>query len=304
MKALLAFVACALALVPAGSAQSEEYPARPVELIVPWSPGGGSDTIMRIVARMIEPYLGVPMQVVNMPGLSGTTGLRAAAAQAPDGYTLAQLHEGLLIAHKTGLTEISRDDFVPVAMVSSSAQYLAVGADTPWRDFRSFAAFVQENPGQVGIGVTLGGVSHLHAAVIEDAIGGDFDYRGFEGTAAVDAAIVDFAAVCDEVEAGRVRLLAVGTAQRLPTTPDVPTLTELGHDIDLTVTRGIVLPLGARPEVAAVVEDALARLSRDEAFRAALTELGAEPAFAGKEAYQERLRKLDAMIDRVISRLN
>jgi len=106
------FTAASLIAAPA---TADTYPERAVEFIVPWSPGGGSDTLMRLVANNVQPFLGVEMPVINMPGVGGTVGLREASRRAADGYTISQVHEGLLVATETGITDLAWDDFDPIA---------------------------------------------------------------------------------------------------------------------------------------------------------------------------------------------
>jgi tripartite-type tricarboxylate transporter receptor subunit TctC len=175
-------VALGLGLAAALPAAAQDYPERPVEFIVPWSPGGGSDTLMRIVANNVTPYLGVEMPVVNMPGVGGTVGLREASRRDADGYTISQVHEGLLTATVTGLTELEWSDFEPIALMTSSPQYLVAAAEAPFETFEEMVAYAQENPGDLTIGVTLGGVPHLHAAMIADAFDIEWSYVGYEGT--------------------------------------------------------------------------------------------------------------------------
>ncbi|MDJ0932787.1 tripartite tricarboxylate transporter substrate-binding protein [Breoghania sp.] len=119
------FFAVALLAAPASAA---DYPDHPVEFIVPWSPGGGSDTLMRLIAGNIKPYLGVDMPIINMPGVGGTVGLREASRRAADSYTISQVHEGLLTATETSITDLAWDDFEPIALMTASPppQYLVV----------------------------------------------------------------------------------------------------------------------------------------------------------------------------------
>lgn len=294
------------------AAAAQSYPDRPVEFIVPWSPGGGSDTLMRIVSNNAEEHLGQPLPVINMPGVSGTTGLQEADRRDPDGYTVAQIHEGLPVASKTGLTDLTWDAFDPIALMTSSPQYLVVGADSEWQTFEEFAAFAQENPGAVRMGVTLGGVPHLHAAMIEEATDAEFSYVGYEGTGEriralvggnLDAAIGDIASAGEFVENGDLRFLAVGAAERVEAAPDVPTFQELGHDLELTVTRGIVMPKGAPEDVRAAFEGAMEALAADEAYVEQTSNAGAEVDFRGQDAYREYLEALDADIDRLVGRI-
>lgn len=294
------------------TAQAQDYPTRAVEFIVPWSPGGGSDTLMRIVSNHIEPYLGQPLPVINMPGVSGTVGLQEASERAADGYTVAQVHEGLMVSHATGVTDINWDDFEPVAAMTSSPQFLVVNAERPWQTLEELVAHARDNPGAVKIGVTLAGVPHLHAAMIEDAAGIEFSYVGFEGTGErirnlvgghIDAAIGDVASAQEFVRNGDLRFLAVGSAERMEQTPEVPTFKELGYDMELSVNRGIVAPEGTPAEHIAVLEEALRQTSEDEDFRAGLQRAGAEPIYRGSEAYREYLEQLDATVQRLSSKL-
>ncbi len=300
------------ALGLAAPAAAQDYPERAVEFIVPWGPGGGSDTLMRIVANNVESYLGEPMAVINMPGVGGTTGLQEASRRSPDGYTISQIHEGLPVANKTGLTDLNWDSFEPIALLTSSPQYLVVREDSDWDTFEEFIAYAKENPGEIRMGVTLGGVPHLHAAMIEEATGAEFSYVGYEGTGEriralvggnLDAAIGDISSALQFVENGDLRFLATGATERLEETPDVPTLTELGHDMELTITRGIVMPKGTPEEAQATMETALQELSQDEAFVEQINNAGAEVDFRGQEAYTEYLTTLDQTIDRLVGRM-
>ena len=307
--------ACALsvaALLAAPAAALAAYPERAVEFIVPWSPGGGSDTLMRLVSNGIEPYLGEPMPVINMPGVGGTVGLKEASGRDPDGYTVSQVHEGLLTANATGVTDLSWSDFDLIALMTASPQLLVVNADRPYTTFEEFIAHAKDNPGQIRFGVTLGGVPHLHAAMIEDAYDVEFAYVGYEGTGEriralvggnLDAAIGDIPSAAQFVEAGDLRFLATGAAERMEEAPDVPTLKELDSDLELLVTRGLVMPKGSPQEVKDTLEQALAGLAEDEAFVTRVNNAGASVDFRGQEAYGAYLGDLAVTIERLAERM-
>lgn len=314
MKRLLS--ACAIALAGAtsiGALQAaEDYPSKAVEFIVPWSPGGGSDTLMRLVSNNVEPYLGQPMPVINMPGVGGTVGLKEATRRDADGYTVSQIHEGLLTSGATGVTDLVWDDFDLVALLTSSPQLVAVNADRPYKTFEEFVAFAKENPGQIRFGVTLGGVPHLHAAMIEEAFGVEFSYVGYEGTGEriralvggnLDAAIADVASGKQFVDNGDLVFLATGSAERLEQVPEIPTLTELGSDIELVVTRGVVMPKGSPEEAKAGLEAALEKLAADEAFIEQVNNAGSEVNFRGQEEYAQYMGGLADTIERLAERL-
>lgn len=310
VSSILGLAAVALA---AGAASAQEaYPSKPVEFVVPWSPGGGSDTLMRIVANNVEPHLGQPMAVINMPGVGGTVGLKEAAARKPDGYTIAQIHEGLPVANQTGLTDLNWDDFDPIALITSSPQFVVVNADQPYQTFEEFIQYARENPGEIRFGVTLGGVPHLHAAMIEEAFDVEFSYVGYEGTGEriralvggnLDAAIGDIASAQQFVENGDLRFLAHGYSERLDEAPDVPTLKELGADLELLITRGIVMPKGSPETARNTMEQALRELSEDPKFVEQARNAGAEVQFRGQEDYTTYLMNLNDTIERLASRL-
>ncbi|MFO8126241.1 Bug family tripartite tricarboxylate transporter substrate binding protein [Yoonia sp.] len=287
---------------------AQGYPEKPVEFIVPWSPGGGSDTLMRLVANNITPFLGEEMPVINIPGVGGTVGLTEASRRAADGYTVSQVHEGLLAATATGLTDLAWDDFEPIALMTASAQFLVAATDQPYDTFEGLVEYAQANPGELTIGVTLGGVPHLHAAMIAEAFDLDWRYVGYEGTGErvralvggnLDLAIGDISSSLQFVENGDLVFLAAGSTERLPQTPDVPTLMELGSDLDLSITRGIVMPKGAPDDAQAVLEAALQNLSNDPTFIEQVNNAGADVAFRGQDGYTAYLTNLAASVDRL-----
>ncbi len=307
---------CAIALTGFASLgtvnAAEEYPTKAVEFIVPWSPGGGSDTLMRLISNNIEPYLGQPMPIINMPGVGGTVGLKEATRRKADGYTVSQIHEGLLTAGATGVTDLVWDDFDLIALMTSSPQFVAVNADRPYKTFEEFIAYASENPGKIRFGVTLGGVPHLHAAMIEEAYGVEFAYVGYEGTGErvralvggnLDAAIADVASGKQFVGTGDLRFLAAGSLERVEQAVDVPTLKELGADIELVVTRGVVMPKGAPQEARDILESALEKLSNDETFIEQINNAGSEVNFRGQQGYAKYMGSLSDTIDRLAERL-
>ncbi|MGR3494322.1 Bug family tripartite tricarboxylate transporter substrate binding protein [Citreimonas sp.] len=298
-------LALAAGAVPAAA---QDYPERPVEFIVPWSPGGGSDTLMRLVANNIEPYLGVEMPVINMPGVGGTVGLQEASRREANGYTISQVHEGLLAATATGLTELAWDDFDPIALMTSSPQYLVASADQPFDTLQGMVDYAKENPGDLTIGVTLGGVPHLHAAMIAEAYDIEWRYVGYEGTGEriralvggnLDLAIGDISSALQFVENGDLVFLATGAPERLEQTPDVPTFMEEGADLDLAITRGIVMPKGSPEEARDTMEQALMELSEDETFVEQVNNAGAEVAFRGQDDYTAYLSNLNDTVERL-----
>ncbi|MEO9653535.1 Bug family tripartite tricarboxylate transporter substrate binding protein [Marinomonas sp.] len=294
-----------LAATFATPSNAEVYPEHAVEFIVPWSPGGGSDTLMRLIANNAEPFLGVKMPIINMPGAGGTVGLRETSRRDADGYTISQIHEGLLVATETGITDLTWDDFEPIALMTSSPQYLVIGKNENYSNFEEFVSFAKSHPGEVTMGVTLAGVPHLHAAMIEQAFGLQFKYVGYEGTGQrvralvggnLDAAIGDVSSSKQFVDNGDLIFLAVGSLERMDETPDVPTFTELGQNLELNVTRGIVVPKGTPAEVRKTLEVALEKLSKDPDYIKQTNNAGANVGFRGQEEYKTYLHSLQETV--------
>ncbi|MDR5906398.1 tripartite tricarboxylate transporter substrate binding protein [Franzmannia qiaohouensis] len=297
----------------AATAHADDYPDSAIEFIVPWGPGGGSDVLMRLVSSHIEPHLGQPLPVINMPGVSGTTGLADLADRDNDGYTIGQVHDGFMVSHHTGLTENNWDDYEPIAAITASPQYVTVSADSPWETFEEFVEYAQDNPGEIRFGVTLGGVPHIHGAMIEEAEGLSFRYVGFEGTGErirslvgghIDAAMGDIASSLQFVENDDLRFLAVGHTERMEQTPDVPTFAELGYDnLNLSILRGLIAPLGTPEDRIEVLAAAVEAMAAEEEFVTRVNNAGAEVQFMGTDEYRDHLETLDATIERLAGNL-
>lgn len=297
------FLTAAATLVSPAVAQ--DYPERAVEFIVPWSPGGGSDTLMRLVSGNIAPFLGVELPIINMPGVGGTVGLREASRRAADGYTISQVHEGLLVATETGVTDLAWDDFDPIALMTASPQFLVAHPTEDYGTFEEFVEYATAHPGEITMGVTLGGVPHLHAAMIEQAYDLKFKYVGYEGTGEriralvggnLDIAIGDISSSLQFVQSGDLVFLAAGSTDRLAATPDVPTFTEMGKDLELVVTRGIVMPKGAPEEARDAMEAALEAMAADPTYIEQTKNAGADVLFRGQDGYTAYLSNLDATV--------
>jgi tripartite-type tricarboxylate transporter receptor subunit TctC len=311
LQAQIAAAAAGLVFATATAAQAD-FPERPVQMIVPWGPGGGSDIQMRVVANHAEPHLGQPIPIINLPGVSGTLGLADARDREADGYTIAQIHEGLLVSYHTGMSDVHIRDFEPIASFTSSPQFLVVNAQSEWETFEDFIAYAEANPGALRVGVTLAGTPHLHAAMIEDATGVEFSYVGHEGTGErvralvgghIDAIIGDVSSVQEFVENNDLRYLVAGSIERHPAAPDVPTLTELGFDIELSNNRGLYAPAGTPEERIEALEAAFANLAEDEAFIAAIEATGADMVYRGREEYREYMDQLDQVVERLSTQL-
>lgn len=307
LKSLFTTTALAAALsIPAFAIAAENYPDKPVEFIVPWGPGGGSDLLMRLVSKHLESELGQAVPVINMPGASGTVGLREASRRNNDGYTITQIHEGLLIAHHSGVTELNWDDFEAVSMMTSDNSVIVVNADTGWETLEDMLEDVISSPGEYRMGVTLGGIPHLWAVQFEESTGTEFGYVGYEGTGErlralagghITVAIEDYYSARAFVENGDMNVLAAATNERIEELPDTPTLQELGHDLEFLVTRGIVVPKGTPESVISSLESALANVAESEDFQRDIENVGGSVRYLNREDYIAYLERNNEIIE-------
>ena len=225
--------------LPAG-AHEPDYPSRPIKIIVCLPAGGGVDTVTRIVADGLQRRLGQPVVVENKGGQAGNLGAEAVFTAEPDGYTLLASPPAPITTNALLYKSVPFDParFTPVAVMTTIPNTLTVRADFPARDLREFIAYAKANPGKVSYASQSSGTtSHLTAVMFELATGVRLLHVPYRGTAPaindligghVDAFFNELATSMEMHNAGKVRVLAVTTAQRVAELPDVPTMQENG----------------------------------------------------------------------------
>lgn len=280
-RRLLGTVASAAALTLAGGptalAQSGPasgaWPNRPIRLIHPWAAGGGGDIVARLLAEKMRTELGQPVLVENRPGAGGNVGAELAARQPPDGYTIMTTAAGFAIApslYRT-LTYDPLKDFAPVTKMATAPLLVLVRADSPLRTMADLVALAKREPKGVTFGsFGNGSPSHLIGERINRLAGITMTHVPYTGGGAatdlqggsLTVAILDALSQTPQVKAGKLRALALNGPNRLPTLPDVPTLTESGIPFDLVGWHAMFAPAGTPPEIverlAAVVNRILA----------------------------------------------
>jgi len=229
-----------LALAAAGSAWAQPYPARQVEVIVPYAPGGTTDFVTRVIAQKMSEDWKQPVVVINKPGASGQLGADFAAAAAGDGYTLlitGYVNRNLLFAPTPPAPNPAKD-VVPISLVAKAPLLLLVTPDFPAKSLKDLVAMAKSQPGKLNYAsIGNGSPSHLGMELFKRAAGIDMlhvPYKG-SGPALIDVMAGHVPIMMDSVvsasphvKAGKLRALAVTTASRLPSLPDVPSIAELG----------------------------------------------------------------------------
>jgi tripartite-type tricarboxylate transporter receptor subunit TctC len=235
----LRLLAAALALA-AGSAAAQNYPTKPVRIIVPFSPGGGVDLTARVLAQRLTERVGTTFLVDNRPSANGAIGVEFVAKSAPDGYTLlvgSQTTQAVVPAMYPNVGYNAERDFAPVTLIATSPLLIAIHPSLPVKTVKDLIALAKARPGQLTFGAASGGTPHMGGELFKLVAGVDLmfiPYKG-EGPAIADAiggqismVFSNLPVALPQARGGRLRGIAVTSAQRVPTAPDIPTAAESG----------------------------------------------------------------------------
>jgi tripartite-type tricarboxylate transporter receptor subunit TctC len=310
-----------LALSFATRAYGDDYPSRPIHVVVPFSPGGAVDGPMRLIAQELGKRLGQPVVVENKPGAGATIGTDIVAKAAPDGYTLLLASQTNAIS-ATLYAKLPYDpvgDFTPITLIGREPGVVVVNPSVPAKTLQDFIAYVKAHPGEVNFASSGNGSGqHLFAALLASRTGmrmNHIPYRG-SGQATTDLlagvvsmAIPGTAGMVGHIKAGKLRALAVTGAMRSPQLPDVPTVMESGvPDYEAYVWMGLLAPKGTPPAIIERLQrEVTAVLAEDEVKRymagAGIEIVGSSPAdFARffrqeKEQWAKVIRDTGAKVD-------
>lgn len=281
------------------------YPEKPVQLVVPWGAGGGTDALMRVVAHYSEKYLGQPMVVVNVPGVGGTLGSRQGKDAKPDGYTLTATHESVISSKIVGVVEFGYEAFIPLANLTNTPGMVVARADAPWNSAKDLVEDAKKNPGKFTFGATLGSTSHFFPLDIAHSAGIEFKIVGYEGTAKRQAALLggfldlgesNPAAGAKYFASGKLKPLGIATKERDALLPDVPTLEEQGINAYLGVHRGVCAPKGTPDEIVKKLSEVFEKVAKDAEFIAKIKELGSTVDYKNSDAYLSYIKNETAKL--------
>ena len=280
------------------------YPSKPVRMVIPFAPGGSTDTAARLIAQKLVESLGQPVVVENRVGAGGSVGSDAVAKAPADGYTILLGTTGTLTINPSLYRKLPYDAataFDPVSLVSTGPLTLVVNATLPVKTVRELADYARARPGQINFGSSGSGTpTHLVAVMLANAGGFQATHVPFQGGAPALAALlggqVHF--VLDVVptslphaRAGRIRVLAVTTPTRNPAMPEVPTMEEAGFpDGTAPIWNGIVAPARTQREIVMRLNAAIRATSAAPDIRQKFLELGIEPAGGTPEQFGDLIR--------------
>jgi tripartite-type tricarboxylate transporter receptor subunit TctC len=318
VRAGVAALAAGLALfggVGAAYAQAGDFPNRPVKIVVPFPPGGPSDTIARLVAERLGDAWKQSVLVDNRPGAGGNIGLAFAAKQPADGYTLGQVATSTFAVNPNLYKNLPFDaekDFVPVALLTRIANVLLVNPEVPAKSLTELIALMKSKPGALNGGYPgAGNSAHIALVMLERAAGAETTRVPYKGDADGMQALmggqvqvyftVSFVAA-PQIKAGKVRAIAIASPQRSPGLPEVPTFAEAGLPgfMDTTAWFGLAAPTGVPMPIVRRINEEVNRALAGPKVRDYLLRIGAAPGSGTAEEFAEFARSERARWGRAV----
>jgi tripartite-type tricarboxylate transporter receptor subunit TctC len=297
------WVLMALAALVVMSAQAQEFPTRPIRLIVPFPPGGGTDVVARAIAPKMSEVLGQPVVVDNHAGAGGNIGAELVAKAPPDGYTIL-LAASTMAVNVTLMPDLPFDprrDFSPIVLLLMNQSVLIVNPKLPVSNVRDFIALAKSKPGELTYGSSGNGSgAHLAGEMFKSMAGVNLVHVPYKGAAPamtdliaghIDAMIIDLAIAMPHVKAGTVKALAIGSAQRFEPLGDVPTISEAGvPGFEISGLMGLVAPSGTPRDAIARLNAAANRSLENPQVRQQLTAIATIPMGGSPERLEQVLR--------------
>jgi len=286
------------ALIAVAGPASADFPEQAVSIMVPYNPGGTSDTLTRALVPYLEAELGTEVVVVNTAGGGGAVGWTGLAGAEPDGYTIGHYSNAMAVLEATGSATFTHEDFTPIARFGNV--YLTVTAlgEGPYASLEDYVSAASEAPGEISLAMGRGTLSQFVAAEFEEGIGADLQLVNAGGGADkkaallgghVDAIVEPTPGVFSQHEAGEFRILAVLAPERLTFAPDLPTATEAGYDVVAPFVAGFIGPAGISEEELGILSAAIERAVANPEYVEQAAALMQEVVFEGPEAFAETM---------------
>ena len=311
--ALLSLVAGLLA-----ASAAAQYPARPIKWIVPYTPGGITDSVTRLVTQRLESSLGQPIVIENKPGANSIVGAESVARSAADGYTLLTViaaHAANATLYAGRLPFDTVKSFAPVSVVAAAPLILVVNNDFPAGNVRELLAHARANPGKVSFGSSgVGSAAHLTTELLKQTANVDMLHVAYKGTAPALAGLLagDIQVLVDvpitmmpQVRAGKVRALGMFSSSRIAGAPEVPTLPEAGGPaVEGSTWLLFLAPAGTPRETVTRLSVETAKVVNSPEMRQRLADMGVEPLGTTPEQAAKFLDEEIAKWSKVISAAN
>lgn len=310
ISALIACMVVAFTLPSAVSA-ADKYPDQAVNLLIPFGAGGSADVMGRILSKNSEPFLGQPIVPINKPGAGGALMYTFVKDSKPDGYTVAWNSTSILTVTNIGNVKYSYKAFDYVVRVGYTSMPIAVRADAKWKTFKEFIDYARKNPGKIKIGnAGTGSGTHLTAVAMAEATGAKFIHVPLGAKrrvpsllgGEVEAICVPLPEVASHARAGKARILAVSTAKRDPSVPDIPSMKELGYDVSMDLFRGISVPKGTPASAIKKLTEAFKKGAASKGFQEIAKKKGFNVSVMGKKEFDKYLKEQNAFVAKTMEK--
>ena len=278
----------------ASACAQESYPGKPVRIIVGYSAGGGNDLIVRVMAPRLSEALGQPIIIENKPGAQAIIACEYVAKASPDGYTLLMGPTGPMAMNPATYSKLPyspQRDFAPISQIGQFPLIVAVGASLPVRSVKELIEYAKTNPTKVNYAASAAAFQ-IATELFKQKTGTDFVHIPYKGSGEsvqaviagqVTMTIVDPPPVSGPLRAGTARGLAITSAQRHPSWPDLPTLAEQGIDVEVGLWTAFFAPARTPPAIVARLQKEVARVVRLPDVREGLARLGVDPVGGSSE---------------------
>jgi len=306
MKALTrnALIAMSVLLGASSAVYSQNYPTKPIRMIVPATPGGAADTLSRTVAQKLSEAWGFPVVVENRGGAAGIIGAEAAARSPNDGYTLMMGSAGGITIHPSLYPKLPYDpvkDFTPVVMVANSPLILVVHPSVPAKTVMELIQLAKRKPGELNFGSAgVGSTQHLSGELLKSMANIDMKHIPYKGSAPASVDLLagrisvmfeNMLSMIPSIKEGTVRAIALTGSSRSPTMPDLPTVAESGvPGFAVVGWYGIVVPTGTDPAIVKKLNTEINRILKLPEVGVRLTSLGTEPVGGTSEEFANRIK--------------
>ena len=301
---IAALILVLLALIggPAGMASADSYPSRPISVIIPFPPGGVAELTARPLLSVMERILKQPMVVVNKPGASGTVGAQQAAISKPDGYTLLVTVSSMSVFPEVDILferpkTYKREDFAPIALLSADPMILVVKKDSRYKSVADIVADAKKRPNEIKYSSSgVYGATHLPTEMFAHAAGIKLRHVPYTGGGPALIALlgghVDILFSVPiiafvQLKSGDVTPLAVASEKRHPAFPNVPTLKELGYDVEYYMWCGFFAPKATPPDILKILREATRKAAASPEFKAAMDKMNTPIDYRDADEFQK-----------------
>ena len=290
------------ALLFAGSAFAQDYPSKPITMVVPFPPGGVAEIVGRPLASIMEKSLKQPIVLINRPGAGGAVGMGSVAKGPADGYTILMGLSSISIFPVSDRINgkeppYELKDFAPIALVTADPTVLVVRADGPYKTVKDFVDAAKAQPGKINYSSSgVYGTLHVAMEIFANAAGIKLFHIPYQGggpavtallSGQVEASPQGPAAAIGQISAGKMRALASWGTERLKLLPDIPTFKELGYDAEFYIWTGIFVPAVTPAPIIARLREAVRNAATSEDFKATMEKVSTPVAYLDAPEFQK-----------------